>query len=113
MDKVGTYQHDDGSTEWFANFTVKQNGYAKTPNGLWFSWGWSYALPIEIEGSKNFTVVPFSKYDTVHVPQTYFDFYEGAGQLIDDTTEDIVGSSIGLSMDIRLLRNGPYDQNQH
>ena len=43
-----------------------------------------------------------------------FDFYEGAGKLIDDTTERIVGSSIvHESMDIRLLRNGPYDQNQH
>jgi hypothetical protein len=45
--------------------------------------------------------------------QTNFDFYEGAGKLIDDTTERVVGSSIDESMDIRLLRNGPYDQNQH
>jgi len=111
--QVGTYQNAEGSTQWFDNFIVKQNGYAKTPNGLWFSWGWSYGLPIEIEGSKNFTIVPFSKNDTVHVPQTNFDFYEGAGKLIDDTTEKVVGSSIDESMDIRLLRNGPYDQNQH
>jgi hypothetical protein len=92
---------------------VKQNGYAKTPNGQWFSWCWSYGLPLEIEGSKNFTVVPFGKNYTVHVPQTNFDFYEGAGKLIDDTTERVVGSSLDESMDIRLLRNGPYDQNQH
>ena len=67
---------------------VKQND-AKTPNGQWFSWGWSYGLPIEIEGSKDFTIVPFNKNDAVHVPQTNFDFYEGAGKLIDDTTERI------------------------
>lgn len=110
--QVGTYQNSEGSTQWFDNFIVKQNGYAKTPNGVWFSWGWSYGLPLEIEGSKNYTVVPYSKNDTVHAP-TNFDFYEGAGQLIDDTTGKVVGSSIGESMDIRLLRNGPYGQNQH
>jgi hypothetical protein len=92
---------------------VKQNGYAKTPNGLWFSWGWSFGLPIEIEGSNNFTVVTSVRTIQCVSPQTNFDFYEGAGKLIDDTKERIVGSSIDESMDIRLLRNGPYDQNQH
>jgi hypothetical protein len=33
LHQVGTYQNADGSTQWFDNFTVKQNGYAKAPNG--------------------------------------------------------------------------------
>ena len=51
LHQVGTYQKADGSTQWLDNFTVKQNGYAKAPNGEWFSLGWSYDLPIDIEGS--------------------------------------------------------------
>ncbi|MEP6576391.1 MAG: hypothetical protein ABJB85_08190 [Nitrososphaerota archaeon] len=27
--QVGTYQNAEGSTQWFDNFIVKQNGYAK------------------------------------------------------------------------------------
>jgi predicted secreted hydrolase len=111
--QVGTYQKADGSTQWFDNFTVKQNGYAKAPNGEWFSLGWSYDLPIDIEGSKHFTVVPFSKNDTVHICPTNYSYYEGAARLIDDMTGKHVGSSINECMDIALLHNGPYDKNQH
>ncbi len=113
LHQVGTYQKADGSTQWFDNFTVKQNGYAKAPNGEWFSLGWSYDLPIDIEGSKHFTVVPFSKNDTVHIGPTNYSYYEGAGRLIDDLTGKHVGSSINESMDIAILHNGPYDKNQH
>jgi hypothetical protein len=113
LHQVGTYQKADGSTQWLDNFTVKQNGYAKAPNGEWFSLGWSYDLPINIEGSKHFTVVPFSKNDTVHIGPTNYSYYEGAGRLIDDMTDMHVGSSINESMDIAILHNGPYDKNQH
>ena len=40
--------------------------------------GWSYDFPIDIEGSKHFTVVPFSKNDTVHIGPTNYLYYEGA-----------------------------------
>ena len=56
--QVGTYQNANGLTEWFDNFVVKQNGYAKTPNGLWFSLGWSFGLPVEIEGARTLLSFP-------------------------------------------------------
>ena len=57
---VGTYQKADGSLQYFDNFTVKQNGYAKSSDGGWVSYGWSFDFPIDIEGSKHYSVVPLS-----------------------------------------------------
>ena len=44
--KVGTYQKPDGSTQWFDNFSIKQNGYAKAPKGQWVALGWSFDFPV-------------------------------------------------------------------
>jgi len=110
--QIGTYQKPNGSTQWIDNFIIKQNGYIKAPNGQWVALGWSYDFPINIEGSKHYTVVPFSNKDWIcNSPD--FCFIEGAGQLVNDTEGMNVGSSIFESMDIRMLRNGPYDINQH
>ena len=110
--KVGTYQKPDGSLQWLDNFTVRQNGYDKAPSGQWISAGWGYDFPINVEGSRHYTVIPFSDNDWICSPPT-FCFIEGAGQLIDGMTGKHVGSSINESMDIRILKNGPYDVNQH
>jgi predicted secreted hydrolase len=114
--KVGTYQKADGSTQWLDDFIIKQNGYARAPNGQWVALGWSFEFPTDIEGSKHYSVVPFSKNSNDNdwiCDSPDFCFIEGAGSLIDDTDNNIVGSSVFESMDIRLLRNGPYDINQH
>ena len=42
-----------------------------------------------------------------------FCFIEAAGQLVNDTTGKQVDSSINESMDIRILKKGPYNVNQH
>jgi CrtC N-terminal lipocalin domain len=118
---VGTYQKPDGSLQWFDNFTIKQNGYTKLSNGAWVSFGWSYDFPINIEGSKHYTLVPlsnpFSKNPPVDVlmapTNPRFFFIEQGGQIIDDTTGKVVGLSFTESMPIQLLKNGPYDVNQH
>ncbi|MBV9175812.1 MAG: hypothetical protein JO297_02095 [Nitrososphaeraceae archaeon] len=109
--KVGTYQKQDGSLQWIDNFTIRQNGYDKAPNGQWVSLGWSYDFPTNVEGGMHYTVVPFSKNDWIC--SLSFCFIEAAGQLVNDTTGKQVGSSINESMDIRILKNGPYNVNQH
>ena len=109
--KVGTYQKQDGSLQWIDNFTIRQNGYDKAPNGQWVSFGWSYDFPTNVEGGMHYTVVPFSKNDWIC--SLSFCFIEAAGQLVNDTTGKQVGSSINESMDIRILKNGPYNVNQH
>jgi predicted secreted hydrolase len=113
--KVGTYQKADGSTQWLDNFIIQQNGYAKAPNGQWVALGWSFDFPINIEGSRHYTVVPFSNNSNNDwiCSSPDFCFIEGAGKLINDTDGKSVGSSVFESMDIRLLNNGPYDVNQH
>ena len=110
--KVGTYQMPDGSLHWLDNFTVRQNGYDKGPSGQWVALGWSYDFPTNVEDSMHYTVVPFSKNDWICVSPSSC-FIEGAGQIIDDTTGKPVGTSVYESMDIRILKNGPYDVNQH
>lgn len=112
--KVGTYQRPDGSLQWIDNFTVRQNGYDKAPNGQWVSFGWTYDFPINVEGSTHYTVVPFSKNDWMcSSPSAVNCAIEAAGQLINGVTGKQVGSSVNESMDIRILKNGPYDINQH
>lgn len=121
---VGTYQKADGSLQYFNNFTVKQEGYAKNPiSGNWISFGWGYDFPIEIEGSKHYSAVPFSNQFTNMPPVewiwTYaapgkeFRFVEQGGQVINDDTGEVVGSTFSESMPIQLLKNGPYEVNQH
>lgn len=108
--QVATYQKADGSTQWFDNFVVKQNGYAKTPAGTWVSYGWSYEFPTEVEGSQRYTLVPFSPLDMINVPED--SFFEGPSHLIDDTTGKHVGISVNESMDVRAMGNTPYGPHQ-
>lgn len=110
--KEGTYQKPDGSIQWLDNFTIKQNGYAKAPNGQWAALGWSFDFPFNIEGSKHYTVEPLSNKDWICISPN-FCFIEGAGQLFNDTDAKKVGTSVFESMDIRMLKNGPYNVNQH
>ncbi|MDO8703323.1 MAG: lipocalin-like domain-containing protein [Sulfuricaulis sp.] len=108
--QVTTYQRADGTTEWLDGFIIRQNGYLKTPGGTWVSWGWSYELPVEVEGSRRFTVVPFSRNDNMHSGPVQF--FEGAGQLIDDSSGQQVGISVNESMDVQAMGNGPYGAQQ-
>jgi hypothetical protein len=111
--QVGTYQRADGSTEWFDNFVVRQNGYMKVPgDGVWLSWGWSYEFPIEIEGSRNYTLKPYSQKD-VYVPTPDNTLYEGPSSLIDDSTGEVVGIAVNESMDVRIMQNAPGGPHQH
>jgi predicted secreted hydrolase len=109
--QVATYQKADGSLHWFDHFHIKQNGYARTPGGIWVSWGWSYEFPIEVEGSRRYTLVPFSTIDMVESPGNAF--FEGPSQLIDETTGKQVGISVNESMDVRVMGNAPYGVHQH
>jgi hypothetical protein len=113
---VGTYQKPDGSLQWFDDFTVKQNGYTKLPNGDWVSFGWSYDFPIDIEGSKHYTLVPlstpFTKNPPIDLVNSYLNYFiEQGGQLIDDDTGKVVGHSFTESMPIQILLNGLYEVN--
>ena len=80
---VGTYQKVDGSLQYLDNFTVKQNGYAKASRGGWVSYGWSFDFPIDIEGSKHYSVVPLSNPLTNNPPVEWItsvtDFIEQGG----------------------------------
>jgi predicted secreted hydrolase len=110
--QAGTYQKADGSTEWLDSFIVRQNGYLKTPKrGVWLSWGWSYEFPVEVEGSRHYTLEPFSKLDVFENPNNIF--FEGPSRLINDETGETVGVAVNESMDVRIMQNAPYAANQH
>ena len=110
--QVGTYQRADGSTEWFESFVVRQNGYMKVPsNGVWLSWGWSYEFPIDVEGSRTYTLKPYSQKDVYVTPDNTL--FEGPSDLIDDSTGEVVGLAVNESMDVRIMKNAPGGPNQH
>jgi predicted secreted hydrolase len=110
--QVGTYQRADGSTEWFDSFVVRQNGYMKVPSdGVWLSWGWSYEFPIDVEGSRAYTLKPYSQKDVYVTPGNTL--YEGPSSLIDDSTGEVVGVAVTESMDVRVMHNAPGGPNQH
>jgi len=110
--QVATYQKADGSTQWLDSFVVRQNGYLRTPKqGVWLSWGWSYEFPIEVEGSRHYTLEPFSKLDVFENPSNIF--FEGPSRLINEETGEMVGVAVTESMDVRIMQNGPYAGNQH
>jgi hypothetical protein len=119
----GLYRAADGTVQNFDGVIVKQNGYAKSHvSETWVSWGWTYEFPIEIEGSKHYTVKPKSNKEFFGFPDmvvdlgdqviTGFSLYEGAGDLINDETGASVGVSVNESADIRVMQNGPYGPNQ-
>lgn len=108
------YLTADGNIRYFDGFTVKQNGYAKSPQlGIWVSHGWSYEFPIEIEGSKTYTVTPFDKDDFIEIPELKAASYSGPGTLVNDATGEAVGIAVNEAGDVRLMQNGPYGPNQH
>jgi len=110
--QVATYQKADGSTQWLDSFLVRQNGYLKTPKQrVWLSWGWSYEFPVEVEGSRHYTLDPFSKLDVFENPNNIF--FEGPSRLINDDTGATVGVAVTESMDVRIMQNAPYAPNQH
>jgi hypothetical protein len=110
--QVATYQKADGSTEWFDSFVIRQNGYMKVPdNGVWLSWGWTYEFPIDIEGSRTYTLKPYSQKDVYVTPDNTL--FEGASRLINDSTGEFVGIAVNESMDVRIMNNAPGGPNQH
>jgi len=110
--QVATYQKTDGSTQWLDSFLIHQNGYLKTPErGVWLSWGWSYEFPIEVEGSRHYTLEPFSKLDVYEYPTNTL--FEGPSRLINDNTGETVGIAVTESMDVRIMQNAPYGVHQH
>ena len=99
------------------------NGYCKAPLAkTWNSWGWSYEFPIEIEGSRHYTVKPLSNEEFLQFPNMRVEFqnqvfdsyaiYEGLGKLRNDETGEIVGASVNESIDIRAMQNYPYGPRQ-
>jgi predicted secreted hydrolase len=110
--QVATYQKADGSTQWLDSFLVRQNGYLRTPEqGVWLSWGWSYEFPVQVEGSRHYTLEPFSKLDVFENPSNIL--FEGPSRLINDDTGETVGVAVTESMDVRIMQNAPYAANQH
>lgn len=119
----GMYRDSKGNVQRFADVVIKQNGYCKAPLAkTWQSWGWSYDFPIEIEGSKHYTVKPLSNQEFLQFPDMEVEFegqtlhgyaiYEGLGKLINDDTKECVGVSVNESIDIRAMQNGPHAKNQ-
>ncbi len=104
--KVGSYQKDDGSMpQWFDCFTLQRHSYIPTPAGKWLSWGWTYEFKdVKIEGSRHYTLNPWSK-DDVH--DSFYSFFEGPSDLINDETGERVGFAVTESMDILNMRNAP------
>jgi hypothetical protein len=91
--QVATYQKADGSTQWLDSFLVRQNGYLRTPKrGVWLSWGWSYEFPVEVEGSRHYTLEPFSKLDVFENPNNIF--FAGPSRLINYETGATVGRAV-------------------
>ena len=91
---------------------VKQNGYLKTrERGIWVSWGWSYELPLDVEGSRHYTLRPLSDKDMLESGANTF--YEGPSILINDATGQEVGIAVTESMDVRIMGNAPYGERQH
>lgn len=120
----GLYRDTDGNVQYFDNVLIKQNGYCKAPlANTWQSWGWSYEFPIEIEGSKHYTVKPKSNQEFLQFPDMECEFegeilhgyaiYEGLGDLINDETGELVGVSVNESIDVRAMKNMPHGPNQN
>ncbi len=96
----------------FDSFVVRQNGYMKVPsNGVWLSWGWSYEFPIDIEGSRAYTLKPYSQKDDYVAGE--ITLFEGPSRLIDDSTGEVVGIAVSESMDVRIMKNARGGPHQH
>jgi hypothetical protein len=64
-----------------------------------------------VEGSRHYTLEPFSKLDVFENPNNIF--FEGPSRLINDETGEMVGVAVNESMDVRIMQNAPYAANQH
>ena len=73
--------------------------------------GWSYEFPVEVEGSRHYTLKPFSKLDVYETRSNVL--FEGPSRLINDDTGETVGVAVTESMDVRIMQNAPYAANQH
>lgn len=120
----GMYRDADGNVQYFEGVKISQNGYVQSDvTKTWTSWGWTYEFPIEIEGSKHYTVEPMNKkefmeFPTLNVPYTGgviegYGLFEGAGKLVNDETGKIVGMSVNESGDSRVMQNLPFGVHQN
>ncbi len=80
-------------------------------NGVLLSWGWSYEFPIDIEGSRAYTLKPYSQQDVYVAGE--ITLFEGPSRLIDDSTGELVGIAVSESMDVRIMNNAPGGPHQH
>lgn len=103
--QVGAFQDRHGKAQYFDNFSVMPTGYTKTGNGIWLAYGWDYQLPIK---DHRYHVQPLDSNDTVENPDNTF--YEGLGKLLDQNGTQ-VGWAVNESMDLRIMKNGPYESN--
>lgn len=109
----GLYIDEEGRKSIFQGVVVRQNGYAKSPEtDIWVSWGWTYEFPIDVEGSRVFSVRPLSSKEFMEDVDRGFALFEGGGLLIDETTGKQVGMAVNESADIRRMKNAPYGERQ-
>jgi hypothetical protein len=107
--QVGSFQKEDGTIEYFDKFKVIQNGYTKAdpPHNTWFSWGWSFELPV---GDKRYTTEPLSRKNIILAPGNAL--FEGLAKLLDHSGKQ-VGWAVCESLDVRRMQNGPYQEFQN
>lgn len=105
--QVCTFQAKDGVSKSYDSFTVIQNGYLRTPQNHWVSWGWDYILPVK-DGL--YKLVPLS---TMNVMGNEInEYFEGVSRILDKAGRQ-VGWAVTESMDTRVMHNGPYDVSNH
>ncbi|MFL5575640.1 MAG: hypothetical protein ACJ79S_06725 [Gemmatimonadaceae bacterium] len=111
--RVATYQRADGSTRQFHSFIIRPNGYKMAPLwGAWVSCGWSYEFPIEVEGSRRYTLEPLAHIDLGR--ETEPDpFLDGASRLINDDSGARVGLAVPEPLDARIMRSAPSGRYRH
>ncbi len=64
-----------------------------------------------MEGSRHYTLEPFSKLDVYESPNNIL--FEGPSRLINDDTGEAVGLAVTESMDVRIMQNAPNGPHQH
>lgn len=105
--QVCTYQKSDGTTKSYPAFTVIQNGYVRTSTNGWISCGWDYELPVK---DGYYKLVPISDKDILG--GVYNEYYEGISRVLDRSGRQ-VGYAVTESMDIRKMKNGPFDEHNY
>jgi hypothetical protein len=90
--RVATYQHADATTEWLDGFVVQRNSYPRTPSDDHTAWGWTYRFATKVEGSRSFTLEPYSRRGAHASAEEAF--IEGPSRLIDNRTGAVVGTAV-------------------